>query len=595
MKKNKKKLFILTRKSRLYLSVIAITIVFFLLIIRLFYLMVIEHSTLSNKANEQWTNEIKIDARRGKILDRNNLDLAVSANVYRVDLDLKTLREDEANRKASIKDLSKKLADILNLKQDVVKQKLNAKLPSGQPANSTTLARRIEKEPANEIKALKVRGIIISQDTKRYYVNNNLLSHVLGFTDSDGQGLAGVELKYNKELSGIPGMRISEVDRQNDSLPYCESTFTPPINGKDITLTIDERLQNIADKYAEKALLDNKAKSTTIIMMDPKTGEVLALANKPDFNPNCPYEGYEKFDGKTKFDKLQQMWRNFAVSNAFESGSIFKVITSISALEEGVAGGNETYYCSGYKKYPNVGNPVHCWKHSGHGTQTFVKTLENSCNVAFMDIGAKLGKEKLNKHLKELGLGKLTGIDLPGETKGILKPCAEMSDMDLGTIAFGQTDTLNIMQYMAAFNAVANNGTWIQPHVMKNISHINDKGDRIIDQAFTPKTKNVASEEKTKQLRGCLRKVVSEGSAKCANVPGLDVGGKTGTAEKVSNGTYGEKKIATFAAMAPSDNPKLTLLVLINEPSAGEYFGGLIATPIAKPVLEEAFNSLSLK
>ena len=588
------------RKKRLVLASVGITFVFFLLTLRLLYLMVFDHKELAAKAQEQWTNEVKIDAKRGKILDTNGLELAVSANVYRVDLDLKSIREyiDLKNKKSSEKisneTLSKDIGKALNMDENEVLNKLEYKLPSGLPANSVTLIRRIEKEQADNVKALKIRGIIVSPDTKRYYVNNNLLSHVIGVTDTDSNGLSGIELEYNKELSGIPGMVIGEVDRQDTALPYSESTFIHPVNGKDVTLTIDERLQNIADKAATKAMTEHKAKAASIIIMNPKNGEVLALANKPDFNPNDPYAGAEKFDGKTNSDKLQKMWRNMAVSDAFEPGSIFKIITAMAALEEGVAGGNETYYCPGFLKFPGMSSPIHCWKKEGHGTETFSQIMQNSCNVAFMEIGAKLGKERLNEYIKKFGLGQLSGIDLPGETPGIVKPIDEISPIDLATISFGQTDTVNPIQFMAAVNAVANNGVWIQPHVMKEISHIDNNGERVIDKKFEPKTKEVASAESCEKLRKVLEDTVSKGSGEHAYIEGAHIGGKTGTAEKVYNGVYMPGKyLSSFVGMAPCNDPKVTVMVVIDEPK-GEYFGGLISAPIAQTVFEDLIGYLNL-
>lgn len=602
--KNKKRVSLFrtfnNRKNRLIWTAIGVTFIFLLLSMRLFYLMVVDHKNLASKAQEQWTNEVKIDAKRGKILDTNGLELAVSANVYRVDLDLKSIREyidlknGKNTDKISTKTLSKDIGKALDMDESEVLKKLEHKLPSGQPANSVTLIRRIEKYQADKVKALKIRGIIVSPDTKRYYVNNNLLSHVLGVTDTDSNGLSGIELKYNKELSGIPGMRIGEVDRQDTTLPYSESTFTPPVNGKDITLTIDERLQNIVDKAATSAMKEHKAKAASVIIMNPKNGEVLALSNKPDFNCNTPYDGADKFDGETNSDKLQKMWRNMAVSDAFEPGSIFKVITAIAALEDGVAGGNETYYCPGFLKFPGMDSPIHCWKKEGHGVETFSQIMQNSCNVAFMEIGAKLGKEKLNEYIKKFGLGELSGVDLPGETPGIVKPANQITPIDLATISFGQTDTVNPVQFMAAFNAIANNGLWIQPHVMKEISHIDSSGNKVIDEKFDPKTKEVASEENCKKLREVLEDTVSKGSGHQAFVEGAHIGGKTGTAEKVYNGVYMPGKyLSSFIGMAPANDPKVTVMVVINEPQ-GEYFGGLVSAPIAKIVFEDLIGYLNL-
>ncbi|HCW54874.1 MAG TPA: stage V sporulation protein D, partial [Clostridium sp.] len=320
--------------------------------------MTVKAPEYAGMAEEQWTSEVKIDAVRGKILDRNGKELAVSADVYRVDLDLKTIRDylainssrlssKEIARRQSlgipvpngdtdltINDVAPVIANALDMDKDLVLKKLDTRLESGMSADSATLIRRIEKDQADKVKELKIDGIVVSKDTKRIYPNNNFLAQVLGCTDTDGKGLTGIESEYNTYLSGIPGVKIGEFDKNNNDLPYSQSAFTSPVNGKDVNLTIDETIQSFAEKAAQQAYTDNKAKAASVLVMDPKTGEVLAMANKPDFNPNTPYEGYEGFDGETESDKIQKMWRNRLVSDSFEPGSIFKVVTAIAALEE---------------------------------------------------------------------------------------------------------------------------------------------------------------------------------------------------------------------------------------------------------------------
>ncbi|MEQ8196689.1 MAG: stage V sporulation protein D [Clostridiaceae bacterium] len=565
-------------------------LVFFILSLRLSYIMIVKRKEYSAKAIEQWTSEVKISAKRGKILDRNGAELAVSANVYRIDFDLNSIRNYIKNKEITIDDVANDIAAASGISKEDVLKKLQTKLPSGAAAGSATLVRRIEKDPADKVKNLKITGVIISPDTKRYYPNNNFLAQAIGVTNTDGEGLGGVELEYNKQLSGVAGMRIAELDRKSGELPYTVSQFTPPVDGKDVTLTVDEKMQYFAEKAAQQALNDNKAKAVSVIIMNPKNGEILAMANKPDFDPNNPYSGAENFEGNTSSDKLQKMWRNRSVSDSFEPGSIFKVITAEAALEEGI-GVNDAYTCGGSTVVG--GRTIKCWKAGGHGTQTFGDILKNSCNVGFIQLGQKLGKELLNKHIAEFGLGKQSGVDLPGEATGIIKPTDKISDVDLATISFGQTNTVNPVQFMAAFNAVANNGTWIQPHIMKQVSHKDSNGVEIIDETSKPQTKTVATAEKTKELRGYLEKVVSEGSAKKTFIEGYHIAGKTGTAQKVNsaNGTYENGKyISTFVGMAPADDPKITVMISIDEPSAGQYFAGVIATPVAHMLFTDIFN-----
>ncbi|MGL4850078.1 MAG: stage V sporulation protein D [Clostridium sp.] len=575
------------KRSRQFFLVVIILFAF--LSGRLAYVMIFQHEKLAAGAEEQWTSEVRIDARRGKILDRNGMELAVSANVYRVDFDLNTIRNYLKNNEMKMEDISGKIAKATNIDEEVVLKKLNTKLPSGKSAGSATLARRIEKEQADNVKALKIPGVMISPDTKRYYPNDNFASHVLGSTNIDGQGLTGIELQYNKQLSGVPGMKISEIDKNGTDLPYTISKYTPPVNGSDVFLTIDENIQYAAEKAAEKALIDHKAKNVSITISNPKNGEILAMVNKNDFDPNKPFEGAEKFDGKTEFDKVQKMWRNRVVSDTFEPGSIFKIITAAAAMEEGVVKETETFVCTGGLNYGK--RRIKCWKTSGHGTLTFPEIMQNSCNVGFMELGKRVGKEKLYEYARKFGLGGLNGIDLPGEAKGIMKKPENTSETDLATISFGQTNTATPIQFTTAINIIANGGKRIQPHVMKEITREDEDGVKINVETFNPIEEQVISKETAAKLREYLERVVLYGSGKSAAVEGYRVAGKTGTAQKVIDGKYAQGKyISSFVGMAPVDDPKVTIMITVDEPSNGQYYGGAVTGPVAKSVFTDIFN-----
>lgn len=578
-------------KKRISLALTVLTCLFGALIIRLSYIMIVKRSDYASRAEEQWTSEVKIDARRGRILDRNGVELAVSANVYRVDFDLNSIRSHLKKENLTNDDISPKIATALDMENEKVLKKLNTKLPSGADAGSATLVRRIEKEQADKVKDLKIQGVIVSPDTKRYYPNGNFLAHVLGSTNIDGQGLTGVELQYNKYLSGTPGLRISELDKYNDELPYTISKFSPPVDGKDVTLTIDGNLQAFAEKTAEKGLIDNKANQVSVLIMDPNTGEILAMANKPDFNPNKPYEGSENFQGETAGDKLQKMWRNHLVNDTFEPGSIFKIVTMIANMEEGLVKESDTFTCNGNLK---VGpHTIKCWKTSGHGTQTLPEILQNSCNVGFMEIGKRIGKEKLNEYIKKLGFGKVSGIDLPGEAKGIVKKTEDIAEADLATISFGQTNTLNAVQYMAAFNSIANGGKLIQPHVMKEVSYNDENGSRVVDKSFEPEIKEVLSAGNTAILRDYLERTVAQGGSSKSYIEGYHIAGKTGTAQKVNpngGGYESGKYISSSAAFAPVDDPKIAVFISIDEPSSGAYYAGQIVAPLINNLFTDIFN-----
>nr|WP_243166630.1 MULTISPECIES: stage V sporulation protein D [Clostridia] len=579
-------------QKRLTLVVWTIVVVFFILILRLSYIMIVKRDEYSSRAEEQWTSEVSIDARRGRILDRNGVELAVSANVYRVDFDLNSVRQYLKNNSLTNADIAGKIADAVGMEENKVMEKLETKLASGANAGSATLIRRIEKESADKVNNLNIDGVIVSPDTKRYYPKGEFLAHVLGSTNVDGQGLTGVELQYNEYLSGVPGVRISEIERNEENLSYTISNFTEPIDGKDVTLTTDSKIQAIAEKVAEKGLVDNQAKRVSIMVMNPNNGEILAMVNKPDFDPNNAFDGFEDFSGETDGEKLQKMWRNSLVNDTFEPGSIFKVVTMVTALEEGIASESDTFECGGSLQVGS--HTIKCWKTSGHGSQILPQILQNSCNVGFMKLGEKIGKETLNEYIKKLGFGKTTGIDLPGEASGIVKKTESITESDLATISFGQTNTVTAIQYMQAFNALANGGSLIQPHILKEVSHYDNTGTKIVDETFEPViSKNVLSAKSTATLRDYLERTVNEGGSNKSYIEGYHIGGKTGTAQKVNSVTGGYesgKYISSMAAMAPIDSPEITAFISIDEPSNGAYYAGVVTAPLMKILLTDIFN-----
>ncbi|NMA58526.1 stage V sporulation protein D [Clostridium cochlearium] len=578
-------------KKRMFLVLMILAVLFTGLMGRLIFVMVYKSPDYKKAAIDQWTSEVEISAKRGRILDRNGNELAISANVYRIDLDLNALRSTMKTKKLTTEDVASKLAEALEMEKEDVVKVIEKKLPNGLPYGSATLKRRIEKSMADKVKELDLWGVIVSADTKRYYPNENYLAHVLGHTNSDGDGLAGIEMQYNSVLSGKPGKRIAELDNtRSRQLPYVISEFTKPEDGKDVVLTIDEMIQHFCEKAATQALSDNKAKAVSIMAMNPNNGEILALVNKPDYNPNNPW-----VEGKTS-EELQKMWRNRAISDTFEPGSIFKVITSTAALEENLVSEEDRFYCKGSTVIGK--RTVRCWKSGGHGSQTFVEILKNSCNVGFTELGKKIGKENLYKYIRKFGFGEKTGVDVPGEALGIIKNPANISELDLATISFGQTNTVSIVQYLSAFNAVANGGKLIKPHFLKEIqSYDEETGVKKTEKKFKDyNEKKILSEEKTAQLRGYLEKVISEGGGKKAFIEGYTIGGKTGTAQKVIDGKYGPQKyISSFAGMAPAEKPQITLFVSIDEPDPSNYYAGQIAAPVAQQVFNDIFNYLSIK
>ena len=387
-------------------------------------------------------------------------------------------------------------------------------------------------------------------------------------------------------------MKIGCYDSWGKRLPFETYKFTPPIDGNDIVLTVDENLQYVAEKIAQKGLKEHNAKGVHVLITDPNNGEILAMVNKPDYDPNTPYMGYESFDGETENDQIQNMWRNWLVSDTFEPGSTFKIVTMIAALQEGVVSDSDTFVCNGGVKFGNT--TVKCWKREGHGTQTLAEVLKNSCNVGMMEIGERLGIEKLNEYIYKLGFGKTTGIDLPGEATGIVKSSDTVSAIDLATISFGQTNTVTSLQLMAAFNAIANGGDLIQPHIVKEISHEDEGGNRVIDEEVKVSVKkDLLTDSSTALIRSYLERTVTKDGPDGAFVQGYNVGGKTGTAQKVdpNTGTYSKDKyISSMIALAPIENPQITVFIAVDEPSNGAYYGGEVAAPLMKELFEEVFK-----
>ena len=579
------------RAKRLLGVFILFVLIFVLVLGRLFYLMVSNSTFYKTKALQQWTSQITVSAKRGRILDRNGNELAVSLEAYRVDIDMNTLRQSLKISGMTMDELSGKLSNILNIPVNQVSNILYLKSPNGMPVKFATLVRQIDKTQADKIKELKISGFIISNDSKRFYKNNNFLASTLGYTNLEGNGVSGVELSYNKELSGIPGQKILETDNKGNQLPYEQSQYVPPVDGKDVVLTIDQRIQLYAEQAAQKALIDNKAKSVTITVMNPKNGEILAMVNKPDYDPNNP-NGAKNQTG----EQIAASWKNNAVQNTFEPGSIFKVITSYAAMSENVVNDATRFPDPGYVIVDGV--RINEWNMTGFPLQTFQDIIKNSSNVGFVKLGTELlGKDKLFKYINLFGFGQKTGVDLPGESTGIVRSTDKTNKVDLANISFGQGISLTAMQYLSTFNSVANGGNWIRPHVMKEIVHTDSNNNQVVDTTYNNLgEKKILDPNIASTLRTYLRKVVTDGVGSAAEVPGLDIAGKTGTAQKSSpTGGYAPGKyMSSFAGMAPENDPKITMLISIDEPDPSKYYAGQTAAPVAHDLFREIFDYINL-
>ena len=572
--------------DRLIVVAIAIGSVIGLLLVKMLYLTVIKGPELAEEAETQWKSEMNLTAMRGNIVDRNGSILVTSTNVYRIEVDMDTLKTYIEDEKTTVEKVSSDLAEALGASYDDIYGKL-----SDEENKFIILSKGLEKDVIDKVKSLEIRGLVYYDEIERYYPNGNYLSQVLGIINSEGVGLTGLELQYDDYLSGLSGIRIGGIDAHSNDLPFVSGKQTNAINGKDIVTTIDENLQYYAELVANEGLETYKAKRVSITIMNPNNGEILAMASTPGYDPNDPYEGYENFEGDTENDKIQNMWRNSIVSDTYEPGSTFKIITMAAAMEEGLIHDDDVFVCNGSKTFGDVN--VHCWNLSGHGAQTAAEILKNSCNVGFMELGARLGAEKLNEYIKKLGFGSITGIDLPGEAEGIVKSTNSISDIDLATIAFGQTNTLNALQLLTAVNAVANGGNLIQPHIVKEITHKDSNGNTIVDKTIEGKTtENVLSEKTCATLREYLERTATQDAGAGTFVQGYDIGGKTGTAQKVDieTGSYSaDKYIASMVAMTPVDDPQLTVYISVDEPSTGVYYGGQVASPLMKKLFSHIF------
>jgi stage V sporulation protein D (sporulation-specific penicillin-binding protein) len=577
------------KKSRLIFILSGIFLIYILLVSRMFYIMVVKGSEYKAMAVKQRTDEIPLTPKRGNILDRNGQVLAFSADVYRIDADPSILQAAISKKNLSIDSLSTNLSKLLNMDSNDILQKLNSKDSAGDPLKFISLKRQVEKTTADSVKALKLSGLIVSQDTKRYYPNKNFMAQVLGLTNISGNGISGVESSYDKALIGVPGVQDLQRDARGNELPDSD-TSVQPINGKDVVLTIDERIQEITEQAAGNALESNKASSVSIMVMNPKNGEILAMASKPDYDPNSPNMGTSP--NKNVLD----LWKNRSVENIFEPGSIFKVITSAAAMENNALSDNDKFNDTGSIKVANT--TIYDDDKKNRGLQTFSEILKNSSNVGFIELAQKLGKDKLFNYSKLVGIGEKTGVDLPGESSGMLKDLKNIGPVDLATMSFGHGVALTQVQYMAAFNAVANGGTWIRPHIMKDVEH-KDGDNKIVDEQFNDYgRRTVMGEANASKLRNYLEQVVTEGTATATYIDGFHIAGKTGTAERVDavNGGYQQGKyVSSFVGMAPASNPVVTIIVTVDEPNSSSYFAAETAVPVAKELFTGISNYITIK
>lgn len=558
---------------------------FIFLTVKLFFIQIISGPEYQQKAMDQWTRDVPVPSKRGTIYDRNGKELVTNAPAYQI-----YARPIEVTDKEEV---SAALSEILGIDESSLLDKLNTK------KDTILIKQKVDADIINTLRERKLKGLIYIDDNKRFYTQSNFASYILGFTNYDNQGQDGVEATFEKYLNGFPGRDIKMTDSYGRELPGGDRKYYEPQNGLNLILTIDEVIQHFTEKAVENALNENKARRTMAIVMDPKTGDVLSIAVKPDYDNNNPRKIPEEYEEqwsqmslKEQYDALFKIWRNPVISDTYEPGSTFKIITSAAGLEEGVVKPEDKFYCSGFVEVG--GHRLKCWRYyRPHGSETFVEGVQNSCNPVFIEVAQRLGKEKFYKYIKGFGFGTTTNIKLLGEASGIVRDIGYIGPVELANIAFGQGISITPIQLITAACAIANDGYLMEPRIAKKL--IDEEGNTIHD--FKPRMiRQVISKDTSTIMRSILESVVNNGSGAGAYIPGYKVAGKTGTAQKAEGGRYIQGRyVSSFLAFAPANDPKVAVLVVIDEPGAGSYYGGVIASPVVKSILSDTLRYLDIK
>lgn len=555
---------------------------------RLFYVTVIAKDEIYKKAQGQVSREVIIPAKRGDITDQNGSLLASSTEAYRVDADLLTFRRHLDRTEESAEVYAGPIAEILGESKDTILEKLSSQ------SNNIIIKRKIEKEVIDELRTYlsenNIGFLLIGYDHIRYYPNHNYLSHVLGSVNIDGNGVMGLEYWYNETLKGIDGIKIAEIDKRNRELPYEDVVKTEAINGNTLVLGIDEKVQYYLQNLAQEALEKHEADSVTLMVSNPKTGQILGMVNLPDFDPSNPQENRTT-------DEFNEITRNFAVNDSYEPGSTFKIMTFSAALEEGVVSEESHFHCPGYINVNGV--RVNCHKRSGHGDQTLGESIKNSCNVATIMVAQKLGVDTFHEYLTKFQFGVKSGIDLPGETPGIIFNKESMQLLDLSTSSIGQAQTVSPVQMLNAMNIISNYGT-LNPLHLADQAVLTDHNLKTTVRDLRPEPiENIISEQTSRRMLKLLYGTIGENKYSQAYIEDMEVFGKTGTAQKIIFDEEGKQKysddefISSFIGGAPYSDPKITLMVIVNNPKDA-FFGNVVAAPWAKEILLEMDKYYSL-
>ena len=556
--------------ERLKIFVIGIFIVFIVIILKVFYIQVFDYEKLSKLAFGLWSRNLPIEADSGIIYDINGIVLA-----YNITTTSLVLIPNQIKDK---KETCEKLASILNVSFDTMKKHVykNTSIERVHP-----FGRRLDYKIAEKIEKLKIDGVYLVRESKRNYPYGSMLSHTLGFVGIDNQGLSGIELQYDDYLTGSYGAIKYFSDAKGNKLKL-SGVYEAPQNGVNITLSINQKIQSSIERELDNVVSKYEPETALAIAMDPNTGEILAISSRPNFNA-LNYKDYS----------TEVLNRNLPIWATYEPGSTFKIITLASALNENLVDlDKDMFYDSGSVRVANA--KIRCWKNGGHGAQTFLQVVENSCNPGFVELGNRLGKAKLFDYIYKFGFGKKTGVDLNGEAEGIIFNLNKVGPVELATTAFGQGVSVTPIQQVAAVSAAINGGILYKPYIVKSLN--DPETNSVIKENTKVKVRRVISKEASNEVRRALESVVLNGSGRNAYIEGYRVGGKTGTAQKVENGRYlVGNYILSFIGFLPADDPKIVVYVAINNPKRVVQYGGVVSAPIAKSILLDSIDALNIK
>lgn len=569
-------------RRNVFIVVICIIITATTLTSRLSYLMIFKSQEYANRARKLHERERPIKAQRGTIYDRNGVIIATNKPVSTISVIYSQITERE------------KVIDVLSRKLGLSKEYVRKRVEK-----DTSLERiksNVDKSLADEIRGLKLDGVMVDEDYKRYYPYNDLASKVIGFTGGDNQGIIGLEVEYEKYLKGIDGTILTLTTAYGIEIENAAEGRIEPKPGNNLITTIDINIQQYAEQAAKKVLEAKKANNVKMILMNPQNGEIYAMVNVPEFNLNDPFvltdnmtEGINlnSLSDDKKQDLLNNMWRNACISDTYEPGSAFKIVTATAAIETKAVDLDDDFFCPGYKIVED--RRIRCHKAGGHGSETFYEGTLNSCNPVFMEVGARVGITNMYKYFKRLGLFKKTDVDVPGEASSIMHKAKNVGQVELATISFGQSFQITPMQLLVASSAAINGGTLVTPHFGKEVT--NSESKKIKDLKYKT-TENVIKKETSETMKMLLEAVVRDGTGKRAYLAGARIGGKTATSEKLPRSE--NKYISSFIGFAPANDPQIIGLILIDEP-VGIYYGGTIAAPVIAEVFENVIPYLGIK